>query len=271
MGNTNRFNNQLSISRISTAIFRRIQNLPHLAAWYLGIGDYANNSEQLLNFRDKHTTDRCFILGNGPSLKNMDLDLLKDEVTFGLNRIYLLFDQFTFRPSYFVSVNDLVLSQFADEIAKLKMPKFINWNLRKYYAPGDNSINYVKMGFGLKDEFCTNLRQPVSSGGTVTYVAMQIAYWMGFKEVILVGVDHSFADKGTPNKTEVRTSEVDKNHFHPDYFPKGVKWQLPDLLRSEIAYSLAKDAFENDNRKILDATAGGKLTIFDKVKFEDLF
>jgi hypothetical protein len=94
---------------------------------------------------------------------------------------------------------------------------------------------------------------------------------MGFREVILIGVDHSFIDKGTPNTTEVRSTENDPNHFHPNYFSKGTKWQLPDLKRSELAYGMAKETFEKAGRTILDATVDGKCPVFNKVEFESLF
>ncbi|MFO7997093.1 MAG: hypothetical protein R6U93_08195, partial [Dehalococcoidia bacterium] len=80
--------------------------------------------------KDKHEGQRCFIIGNGPSLRNTDLSLLRDEVTFGLNRIYLLFDQIGFPTSYFVSFNNLVIEQCARDIAELPCPKFINWHYR---------------------------------------------------------------------------------------------------------------------------------------------
>ena len=62
--------------------------------------------------------DRCFILGNGPSLKKTNLALLENEYTFGLNRIYLLFDQLGFSTTYYVAVNHLVIEQCANEIIK---------------------------------------------------------------------------------------------------------------------------------------------------------
>ena len=99
-------------------------------------------------------------------------------------------------------------------------------------------------------------------------VALQLAYFMGFSEVILIGVDHNFVEKGTPNKTEVRTAETDQSHFHPQYFPRGVRWQLPDLQRSEQAYALARAAFERAGRKILDATVGGRCPVFERVAYE---
>jgi hypothetical protein len=94
---------------------------------------------------------------------------------------------------------------------------------------------------------------------------------MGFSQVVLIGVDHRFTDQGTPNKEETRPEAEDANHFHPDYFPPGSRWQLPDLLRSELAYAKAREAYEAAGRQILDATVNGACPVFDKVHFESLF
>ncbi len=88
--------------------------------------------------------------------------------------------------------------------------------------------------------------------------------------MVLIGVDHNFVTKGKPNTTVVSEGD-DPNHFHPAYFGKGFRWQLPDLETSELAYGLAKQAFEADGRQIVDATVGGKLTVFPKVKYDELF
>ena len=92
----------------------------------------------------------------------------------------------------------------------------------------------------------------------------------GFQQAVLIGIDHSFVDKGVPNRAETRTAETDENHFHPDYFPKGSRWQLPDLPRSEAAFQLAREAFEADGREIIDATAGGALEVFEKADYDAL-
>jgi hypothetical protein len=110
-------------------------------------------------------------------------------------------------------VNELVLEQFASEIQALPMPKFLNWNRRALFKRDDEETVYLRVKLNLFDTFTPDLTKPLSSGGTVTFVALQIAYYMGFSEVILIGVDHNFADTGTPNKTETRRSSVD--------FPKG--------------------------------------------------
>ncbi len=59
-------------------------------------------------------------------------------------------------------------------------------------------------------------------------MALQTAFFLGFQQVILIGVDHNFATKGKPNETVVSQGD-DPNHFNPGYFGKGFRWQLPDL------------------------------------------
>jgi hypothetical protein len=261
---------ELTLSRIGDAILRRIDAFPHGFAWMFSDRG-KKNSQNLEKYKDIQKGKRCFILGNGPSLAKMDISQLQDEITFGLNRIYLLFDKIPFRPSYYICVNELVLEQYANEILDLEMPKFLNWNRRHLFAGSETDINFLRLSLGLADYFGTNPLKAVSSGGTVTYVALQLAYFMGFSEVILLGVDHRFAVSGTPNQTELRINEKDENHFHPDYFPKGSKWQLPDLLRSECAYRIADDFFSGEGRKIYDATLDGNCPIFDKREYLSFF
>jgi hypothetical protein len=86
----------------------------------------------------------------------------------------------------------------------------------------------------------------------------------------LIGVDHNFVDQGKPHQ-EVVTQSHDANHFDPNYFGKGYRWNLPDLETSEYAYRMAKDHYERNGRRILDATVDGKLQVFPKVEFTSLF
>lgn len=268
-----RFNlRELSAGRIYHALQRRIENIPSEISWNLPSKERQKNQTHLAQYVNKHIGHRCFIIGNGPSISKMNLSPLEKEFTFGMNRIYLAFDKLCFVPTYFVCVNELVLKQFASEIKTLTMPKFLNWDCRSYFNnDNDTKTNFIKLNLSLSDRFNTRIDNAFYSGGTVTYVAIQLAYIMGFSEIVLIGVDHSFEDKGTPNKVETRNSETDTNHFHPNYFPKGIKWQLPDLLRSELAYTIARDIIEKAGNRIFDATVGGKLDVFEKVKYSDLF
>jgi len=261
----------IDLGRIAEATARRVRDIPHAVEWIVGTPLAAENRRCLARFNNCHVEDRCFLIANGPSLRNMDLSPLRNEVTFGLNRIYLLADEIGFLPSYYVCINELVLEQYSDEIGKLKMPKFINWNRRGLFLPHGNNLFFLRVRLSIRDSFQMDIRKPIWSGGTVTYAALQIAYFMGFRKVIVIGLDHSYSEKGTPNRTKVRHQERDIDHFHPDYFPKGTKWQPPDLLRSEIAYSIAEEVYRDDGRTILDATIDGKCPIFPKVDYESLF
>lgn len=262
---------ELSAHRIGDALRRRVENIPNHIAWNLPGTETKFNYCELLKYKDKYNGKRCFILGNGPSLKLTDLRLLKNDVVFGLNRIYLLHNTSPFRLDFHVCVNELVLEQFSKEISDLKIPKFLNWNSRKRFARNDPNTLFVNLSFGIFDFFQKDITKPMCAGGTVTYIALQLAYYMGFSEVVLVGVDHNFVDKGIPNKTETRKTEQDLNHFDPNYFPKGVRWQLPDLQRSEMAYCLAREAYNKSGREILDATINGKCPVFRKVDYFSLF
>jgi hypothetical protein len=88
--------------------------------------------------------------------------------------------------------------------------------------------------------------------------------------VILIGVDHTFVTKGNANEAVISQGD-DPNHFAPNYFGAGFKWQLPDLVGSERAYRLAKQSYETAGRRVADATIGGKLTVFPKVDYNTLF
>lgn len=228
---------------------------------------YRASMGRIVALRDKHQGERCFIIGNGPSLRNTDLSLLRGETTFGLNRIYLLFDNLGFTTTYYVSVNKLVIEQCAHDIERLPCPKFIDWGARDLISfTADMLFLYSRGDRG----FYTDITEGIWQGATVTYVAMQIAYYLGFDKVILIGVDHSFTTKGEPHTTVVSQGD-DANHFDPQYFGKGFRWQLPDLQTSELAYRIAKHQFERANREIVDATVDGKLEVFRKVDYHTLF
>ena len=227
---------------------------------------FDQSNQNMAAFKDKHRGERCVIIGNGPSLNEMDLSFLKDEVTFGLNRIYLGFDQWDFRPTYFVSVNSLVLEQHADEILdQIKGPKFLSQHGLPYFPHDQEDVMFLRS----LDEpiFSKDPRGGIWEGYTVTYVALQLAYFMGFSEVLLIGVDHNFVTKG-PANAEVTSEGSDPNHFAKDYFGKGKRWHLPDLHNSEMAYSLAGLVYQEDGRRILDGTVKGKLTLFPKTDYK---
>lgn len=217
--------------------------------------------------KDIHHGQRCFIIGNGPSLKNTDLSRLKDEFTFGMNRIYLLFPELGFTTTYYLSVNNLVIEQCAADIRALPIPRFLSWRSHRLYGSPDAIFLHTTYS---GPRFGRDARSRLWEGATVTYVALQLAFHMGFEQAILIGVDHNFSTQGKPNTTVVSQGD-DPNHFHANYFGKGFRWQLPDLETSERAYRMARDNYQRAGRQVLDATVGGKLMVFPKVDYNSLF
>ena len=249
-------------------IYDAIRRVPQLPDAYLH--PWRRESIQRIKaFKDIHKGKRAFIIGNGPSLKRTDLSKLKNEFTFGMNRIYLLFPELGFSTTYFVSINDLVIEQCADEIAALPIPKFIAWHSHRHFQHFPDELMFLYTTY-TGPKFAHDMTRRVWEGATVTNVALQLAFYMGFEKVILIGVDHNFTSKGDANKTVVSTGD-DPNHFSPNYFGKGFRWQLPDLDTSEIGYQKARDAYRSAGREVLDATVGGKLTVFPKVDYNSLF
>jgi hypothetical protein len=223
---------------------------------------------QLAAFEGAHRGKRCFIIGNGPSLKQTDLKRLRGEYTFGMNRIYLMFPELGFTTTYYLCVNSLVIEQTAPDIRALPIPKFLSWRSRRWIQPASDTIFLHTTYTG--PAFARDARGRLWEGATVTYVALQLAYYMGFEQAIMIGVDHNYPTQGKPNTTIVSQGD-DPNHFSAGYFGKGFRWQLPDLETSEHSYGMARQAYERAGRQVLDATVGGKLTIFPKIDYTSLF
>ncbi|EAW35602.1 hypothetical protein L8106_13365 [Lyngbya sp. PCC 8106] len=227
------------------------------------------SQEKIRQFHNKHLGDRCVIIGNGPSLNEMDLSFLKHEICFGTNKIFLGFERWEFSPTYYVAVNPFVIEQSVNEIRKISCPKFIGNQGMSYFSPTDDLI-FVKTSPPPGEHFSKHPDLGLNEGCTVTYVAMQLAYYMGFSEVVLIGVDHHFVTQGTPHNAIVSDGD-DPNHFDPRYFGKGLKWQLPDLENSEKSYKVARQVFEESERKIIDATANGRCQVFHKQDYRLIF
>lgn len=251
-----------------------LRDLPQIPGAYLH--PWRRTSiKRLTDLKDRYKGERAFIIGNGPSLRNTDLGKLKNEFTFGMNRIYLMFEELGFKTSFLSVVNDLVIEQTASDLAALEMPKFLTWRSRNHFNNTDFLEHPEKLPTFLfttydAPSFSKDARGRLWEGATVTYVTIQLAFHMGFKEMILIGVDHNYQSVGKPNTT-VTSQGDDPNHFSSNYFGKGFRWQLPDLETSEIGYRMARAAVEKSGRRILDATVGGKLTIFDKIDYNSLF
>lgn len=216
----------------------------------------------------RHEGERCVLVANGPSLNTMDLSFLRREVVIGTNKIYLGFQRFGFYPKYYVAVNPKVLKQSADYISGLNCVKFLSDRCADSIP--EDGLTYHINTTRAPARFCRDISQGVHEGWTVTYAALQVARYLGFSEVVLIGMDHRYEYNGAPNQTQ-RLDGPDPNHFSPDYFGNGQHWDNPDLAHSEESYRIARAEFESEGRRILDATAGGACTIFEKADYKEIF
>lgn len=214
-----------------------------------------------------HAGGKAVILCNGPSLLKVDFELLARTgvYTFGLNKINLLFDKTAFRPGCIVSVNPLVLAQNAAFYNSTTVPLFLDSYGARFVKPRPNVLFTHTADL---PRFSRDCSLSIFQGYTVTFVALQLAFHMGFRQVALVGADHNFATKGAANKTVV-SGDRDESHFDPNYFAGGMKWQLPDLFQSEVAYTLARDMYRAFGGEVVNATAGGQLEVFERAELTD--
>ncbi len=114
---------------------------------------------------------------------------------------------------------------------------FYPWRHRKRLSGRSGATFHFWQSF--QDHFSTNAAGGLRVGGTVTNVALQLAYHLGYARVLLVGVDHRFSYEGAPNQ-ELLSGAPDANHFAPAYFGKGVRWNAPNLEQSERDYAMAR-------------------------------
>lgn len=223
---------------------------------------------RLKALRDTHRGEKAVIMCNGPSLLKVDFEALgrSGVYTFGLNKINLLYDKTDLRPDAIVSVNRLVIEQNLDFFNQTETPLFVDSAAAWRGLRARRNIYYVN-STAIYGSFARDISMSLFQGHTVTYVALQVAFHLGFQEVALVGCDHNFATKGPANKT-VTGGESDPNHFDPNYFA-GVKWQLPDLFESEMAYFKALHVYEDAGRRLFNCTEGGKLEILPRRALSD--
>lgn len=227
------------------------------------------------------TKNRCFVIGNGPSLKHTELELLKNEVTFATNGFFLKLPELNWMPTFYVVEDHLVAEDRAHEINMLRGPtKLFPANIRYVLTPDDDTIYFDHRPRKRAPEnfdFSFDADVHTYAGGTVTFTCLQLASYLGFEEIYLIGVDADYAVptdavlSGDGRVKEIDMKSDDPNHFHPDYFGKGKRWHEPNVDVMLKAYEEAKARCDERGVKIKNATVGGKLEIFDRVAFSSLF
>ena len=251
-----------------------------------GMGDYRGlrrpSVERLMELKDSRRGERCVIIGNGPSLNQTDLELLKGVPTFGVNGIYYADARLPEPLTYYVVEDTKVFEENTADV--LEYGRGVGTMLLPtLYEPAcgpDDDPVFFRMNGGFyrqngpdccRPRFSTNAAEVVYCGQSVTIINLQLAYWMGFTEIALIGMDFSYAiPAGTKVAGDLFTSAgADPNHFDSRYFGAGKTWKDPKLHRVRSNYELAKTIYAADGRRIVNSTVGGALEVFDRVDLAD--
>ena len=219
----------------------------------------------LKKLKNIHANKRCFIVCTGPSLTLDDVETLKNEYTFGMNSIHKLFNRTSWRPTYYGIVGLDVYKkihedEYFDQIENAFVSSIIGKHIENptlpqyaFFPVDDFAFRLSKKG-GPVIRFSDDIYSIVYDAATVAFTLMQIAIYMGFKEIYLIGCDCDYSGE--------------KQHFD-DYGLKPVE-EDPEK-RMILAYQVAKEYADSHGIKIYNATRGGKLEVFERVNFDDLF
>ena len=241
---------------------------------------------ELKKFKDIHKGERCFVVGNGPSLSVEDLEKIhtSNEISFAANKIYKIFDKTNWRPTYYGVSDADIYGTAIKEIRKLKLQNIFlsDTSLHNWYLDGTDiavddayyfHVNFEKYGNG-QPRFTNDPSRMFYYGCTVTFdFSLQMALYMGFENIYLIGCDN-----GTRYTDYKRFQE--QGHFYEERlspeaqdFYDNHKFQNLDRIfeNTEKAYLSAKQNAEKRGINIYNATRGGCLEVFSRVDFDELF
>lgn len=214
------------------------------------------------DFKDRHKGETAVVIGNGPSLERTPLaDLCAKYCAFGANKIYGL----GFHPLYWTCVDMNMIHDCVPYVLE-HFERFQNCFVpRDIPLPGAHQLNVV-----IESGFSMSAAEKVVIGGTVTYVNLQLAFYMGFETVLLVGVDHKYpkaASRGKPGHKMIAAGD-DPDHFKmadgSPYFTPGRLYNRPELSATERYYAQARSAYTRAGRKIVNLTPDSALDVFEK-------
>ena len=207
------------------------------------------------------------MVGNGPSLNHTDLSLLEGHDVIICNNAFLSSDLVR-HATFYTVVNYMVAEQSAAQINLLdSVHKVVPEWLAYCVLPGP--LTYYVNAVAIP-EFSTNIFENMSWRHTVTFYNLHLAYGLGYRRVVLIGVDHSYRQPaGVVEDDVIYDFHDDANHFSPAYF-RGKRWQAADVAGMERMYGKAKAAYEADGREIVNATVGGALELFRRADLAEV-
>lgn len=237
-----------------------------------------SNSRRLKYLKNKYKGERCFLIGNGPSLTPEDLHAIRHEYTFGTNMVYKIFDQTDWRPSFHCVSDSIYATNLGQELYdKVKSPLFtIEKTFRKMDKKPDNTT-YVACLPSERYRVRGDLLSYVMVKATVLSLAAELAFHMGFKEIYLLGVDctnphaaggHFIENYSSKEVAEADLSRIKTRMKSTNVSTKEIGEHIID--RSLEVYKRLNTYAKKHGIKIYNATRGGNLEIFPRVDFDSI-
>lgn len=250
------------------------------SGWLCGHGLAVNeNFRKLREYKDCHKGERCFLVGTGPSLTAKDLDKISGEAGFGCNMLYKLYDQTSWRPSYYCMTDRVYARYQSTEMLKhVEAPVFTPKSSYRRMPVQSEQVIYVN------DIYDYGIYRPRGKmlsycwlKASVMLFMLELAIYMGYEEIYLLGVDCT------------NTYKPD-GHFTRDYVKDDAKIAEQQRLESDLKkekmtpeemwahnYRRNIEAYEEIEKfaktkgiSIYNATRGGNLEVFPRVALEDV-
>lgn len=235
----------------------------------LGIGkDYY---KKLVELKNKHSGKRCFIIATGPSLTLDDVNLLKNEITIGENSIFKWYEKMGWVPTYYamtdpdltkqvIENNSFDFNQFAQDKCIFNSINMREINCDKAVFVDYNFLDHVyHYGTSKHFEYHPDLEYGVYDCYSITQECIILAMYMGFKEIYILGADNNYLGE--------------KQHFSSYAEEPDVDYQqaLKIQIANDLGYEFVKKVADSQNVAIFNATRGGNVKCFERVKLEELF
>lgn len=243
-----------------------------------------NERTRMGELKDRYLGQSIFVMGNGPSLRNVDFDDLIGVPTFSANRISLAFDKTDWRPTFFTALDWLVTPDNYEEynaitesirLFPMRFHGLLEESEKTYWYESTNQ------GLHLDSRFQTDATQPIRGAGTVVTAMLQLAWHMGFRRFYLLGCDANYSipktvkqsggDRfGTGTQLHLQsTVDDDPNHFDPRYFGANKMWHDPNVDEMKRGFRSSQLFIESRGGMLRDCTEGGKLDFIPKVPLAD--
>lgn len=203
--------------------------------------------------RDKCKGRRCFIIASGPSVNDMDLSFLKDEITIGVNQSYRnMLDEYGFVANYYCANDARAYHVVKDDYAKfydsgIIFPK----SFKKFNYKGDNCLLYVNdlKGRIPNGNYNHHLEKGAFRGaGTVMLgIALPFAMFLGCNPIYFIGFDNNHKGHFYSAKNRLAIGKVNKS--------------------INVAYRYAVD----NGFELFNAGMGGDLPVVPRCDYKSLF